>query len=86
MEFVLIGVLAAAAIAVVAYPLVRESRPVVDETALDAELDAYRAALRNGTLCETCLAANAAGSRFCAECGAALGAADGAAAPAEPPP
>jgi hypothetical protein len=36
------------------------------------EVDRYREALRAGTLCGHCGQANAAGSRFCAECGRPL--------------
>ncbi|MGD8276579.1 MAG: zinc ribbon domain-containing protein [Gemmatimonadota bacterium] len=42
------------------------------EPGLRAEVDRYREALRAGTLCDRCGQANAAGSRFCAECGRPL--------------
>lgn len=77
MEYLVIGILATAVVAVVVYPLIRSDRTVLDEAGLDAEVERYREALRRGTLCDTCLAANAAGSRFCAECGAPLTAGDG---------
>jgi hypothetical protein len=40
--------------------------------AVEAEILRYRAALRAGVLCARCHAANEAGARFCAGCGAAL--------------
>jgi ribosomal protein L40E len=39
---------------------------------LEREVARYRAALRAGTLCRKCGAANPPDSRFCAECGAGL--------------
>lgn len=80
MAYLVIGILAAAVVAVVVYPLIRSDRTVLDEAGLAAEVDRYREALRRGTLCDSCLAANAAGSRFCAECGAPLAAGDARAA------
>jgi hypothetical protein len=74
MEYLVIGVLAAAVVAVVVYPLIRSEVTALDDASLDVEVERYREALRNGTLCDSCLAANAAGSQFCAECGAPLGA------------
>lgn len=40
--------------------------------AIEAEVQVYRAAMRAGTLCPRCGNANAAGSRFCADCGRKL--------------
>ncbi|NIP82868.1 MAG: hypothetical protein GWM90_28045 [Gemmatimonadetes bacterium] len=71
MEILVVGVLAVVAIAAVAYPLV-SGRDGLDEAALDTEVDRYRTALREGTLCPECLAANPPGSRYCAECGTGL--------------
>ncbi len=39
---------------------------------IEREVTRYREALRAGTVCARCKAANATASRFCAECGAAL--------------
>ncbi|MFP4624898.1 MAG: zinc-ribbon domain-containing protein [Gemmatimonadota bacterium] len=36
-------------------------------------MDRYRDALRAGTVCESCRAANPPGSRFCGQCGLELG-------------
>jgi hypothetical protein len=42
------------------------------DEAVEREVARYRAALRAGTICRKCGEANGAGSRFCADCGAAL--------------
>lgn len=47
--------------------------PPADEAALLAEIQRYRAAIRDGTLCRFCHRANTEGSRYCAECGRQLG-------------
>lgn len=71
--------LALVAVAAVAWPALRPSAAPAragdaDQTdaALDAEVERYRAALRAGTVCPRCLAANPVDSRFCAECGTPL--------------
>jgi hypothetical protein len=46
----------------------REDRRAEVET----EVQQYREALKEGTLCDRCGTANAAGSRFCGECGRPL--------------
>jgi len=43
-----------------------------DRDALEAEVAALRAGLREGTACGTCGHGNPPGSRFCASCGEAL--------------
>lgn len=74
MDILLIGVLALAAIALVAYPLLRPGRRPAgpEDAALEAEVARYRAALRAETVCPKCLEANPADSRYCADCGRAL--------------
>ena len=47
-----------------------------DAAELDADVARYREALTAGTVCGRCRSPNTAGSRFCAECGARLPAAD----------
>lgn len=51
---------------------------------VETEVLAYRAALKAGTLCSRCGTANAAGSRFCGECGRALPGPQAAEAEPEP--
>jgi ribosomal protein L40E len=41
----------------------------MSEAEIERQVLAYRAALRAGTLCRRCGAANPAGARFCHECG-----------------
>lgn len=82
MEIVVFLILAGGALAMVAYPFLRagvETRgagagalPPLDEAALAAEVERYRAALRAGTACRRCCFANPPGSRYCAECGRRL--------------
>jgi len=100
METVLMIVIGLAAVAAVAFPLLRRSSGMdphldpdpsmveatdaksagaVGSPELEREIMQYREARRAGRLCPQCSAANAAGSRFCAECGTALQPADGAA-------
>lgn len=49
--------------------------PEGSQARLEAEIAAARAALREGRACSACGHANQPGSRFCAHCGEALGAA-----------
>jgi ribosomal protein L40E len=81
MEIVVILVIVIAAVAAVMLPLVkrragerleRPAEPPRNDEALEAEIAAYRAALRGGTLCRRCGAANPEASRYCAECGRRL--------------
>jgi hypothetical protein len=44
----------------------------VSDAELDEEVARYREAIKRGTLCEHCLAANPPGSKFCADCGKTL--------------
>jgi hypothetical protein len=75
MEYLIPVLLAAAAIAAVAYPLLARSRAATSAATvgdLEAEVVRFRAALRAGTVCARCTTANPAGSRFCSECGEEL--------------
>jgi ribosomal protein L40E len=81
MEIVVILAIVIAAVAAVMLPLVKRSagerldRPPEtppDDASLEAEIAAYRTALRAGTLCRRCGAANPEASRYCAECGRRL--------------
>lgn len=47
-------------------------RESADRDGLEREVARYRSAIRAGTLCRKCGAANPPESRFCAECGAGL--------------
>lgn len=49
-----------------------QSAGAVGPPDVEREIMRYREALRGGTVCARCQAANRAGSRFCAECGAQL--------------
>jgi hypothetical protein len=81
MEILIIAVIVAVAVAAVIHPLVQRSatEPLeapepeqIDRAALESEVQRYRAALREGTLCRRCGEANPAGSQYCAQCGRAL--------------
>jgi hypothetical protein len=83
METMLVMLLAAGAVAFVLYPIVRGGGAAapsagrwagepLDQAALAAEIDRYRAAIRAGSACRRCSTANPPGSRFCAECGRRL--------------
>jgi hypothetical protein len=81
MEYLIPALIGLAVLAVVATPLLRRgSGAGATDASFDEGVDRYRAALRGGTLCPDCLRANAAGSAFCTECGAALKPAAGEAA------
>jgi hypothetical protein len=75
MEIAIIVTVAAIALGVVAYPLfsrrTANGAPLSDE-ALNEQVARYREAIRSGTLCDRCLTANPADSRYCSECGRAL--------------
>lgn len=45
--------------------------PASDES-LNEKVERYRDAIKRGTLCERCLAANPGGSRYCGDCGKIL--------------
>lgn len=93
MDPVQTGIIIAIALAVVAFivwPMLDRKRGAgadagkVDLDRVEQRIQEYRAALRRRTVCETCLYANADGSRFCADCGARLPAAAGTPAPTGP--
>lgn len=75
-ETLLIVALGLIVAAVVAYPLIAGRPRYEDADALDADVARYREALRAGTVCRRCRAANPAGSRYCSECGQELGPAE----------
>lgn len=54
--------------------------PATDHERLEDRIREYRHALRQGLVCDRCLYANPDASRFCAQCGSRLGAADVSAA------
>ena len=71
-----------AVVAFVAWPMIagrRHAAPTgaaaVDDAHIERRVTEYREALRRRTVCESCLYANAADARYCAECGSRLGAA-----------
>jgi hypothetical protein len=72
MEIAVVIVIVLIAVGAVVLPLLRRDRStpdapvrepeVLDEAALDAEIDRYRQAVRDGTICDRCGQANPAGS------------------------
>lgn len=75
MAYFIIGLLALAALAAVAWPFFR--KPATDvvltnDAALEEMIRSYRSALAAGTVCDKCLRDNPNGSNYCADCGAAL--------------
>ncbi len=68
-QYVIIAALAVIALAAVAFPLLAGRARYPDAETLEQDLARYRAAVAAGTVCPRCRAANAEGSRFCAECG-----------------
>ena len=81
------GAIVLAVVAFVAWPVLTAGRrrgagsgAAADISRIERRITEYREALRRRTVCESCLYANVAGARYCAECGARLATADGAAA------
>jgi hypothetical protein len=75
MEYVLIALVVTAALAAVAWPLIKKDRAPIqlaDDAVLETAIKRYRAALKRGTVCERCLRDNPDKSKFCADCGAEL--------------
>lgn len=73
-EYLIVLGVVSVGVAAVLVPLLRSGGPAhVAQLNTDDEIEeavnAYRAALREGTVCGKCLRANCAGSRFCADCG-----------------
>lgn len=68
--------IAVVALGAVLLPLLRKDEvrvgPKLSDEQLDEQIRTYRSALRNDTLCERCLYANPAKSRYCADCGRVL--------------
>ena len=75
METQIVAAVVILALAVVLYPLFAK-KPAAARFASEGEVlqevDRYRAAIKNRTLCERCLTANPAKSNYCSECGLAL--------------
>jgi hypothetical protein len=80
MTILLIVIIGLAAVAAVLLPILRpqhearagSAQTPLDDAAIESRVEAYRQALRTGTLCLRCGFANAEGSLFCAECGERL--------------
>lgn len=72
-EYLIVIVLGLIAVGAVAFPLMVGRERYRDESELDADVNRYREALHHGTVCGRCRQANASDSRFCSECGHALG-------------
>ena len=75
MEYVVIALVVSAAVAAVAWPLLKRNRThtqLADDAVLETAIKRYRAALKRGTVCERCLRDNPDRSKFCADCGAEL--------------
>lgn len=76
MQIVIVLVIAAVAVGVVLFPLLRKNEMHaggrVSEEVLNEETRQYRNALKADTLCERCLYANPPKSRYCADCGTTL--------------
>jgi hypothetical protein len=73
LNLAIILVIALTAIGAVLFPILRKSdggnvRPFSEE-GLNQEVARFRSAIKGGTLCERCFAANPAKSRFCMDCG-----------------
>lgn len=86
-------VVALVVVGFVVWPMVSKRRgvsseptAVVDSDRVEARIADYRRALRRRTVCRRCLYANPDDSRFCAQCGERLPAADAAGADVANPP
>lgn len=84
-ELLIVAAIALAVVAFILWPVLGRARPddgpagaasAVDLDRLERRIGEYRDALRRRTVCERCLFANPDASRFCAQCGVRLGAAD----------
>lgn len=71
-EYLLVIVLGIIAIGAVAFPLIAGRTRYDDPARLDADVERYRKALADGTVCPRCRYANTAGARYCADCGREL--------------
>ena len=75
METAIIVAVVLLALAVVLYPLFADRQRVArfaTDGEIRQEVDRYRAAMKNKTLCERCLMPNPAKSNYCSDCGRAL--------------
>lgn len=71
-EYLLVILLGLIAFGAVLFPLLVGRERYASDAELDADVERYRTALREGTLCGHCRQANLPGSRFCQECGEPL--------------
>lgn len=71
-EYLVVVVLVLLALSAVLFPLLVGRERYASEAELEADVERYRTALREGTLCRHCRTANPAGSRFCGQCGREL--------------
>jgi len=76
-EYLIVLLVVSVGIAAVLIPLLRsggvlQAARLETDDAIEDAVSAYRTALRDGTVCRTCLRANRAGSRYCADCGRSL--------------
>ena len=75
---VVVGLIVLAVVAFIVWPMLAKKRTpaagthTVDVDRIETRIADYRAALRRNTVCDSCLYANAAGARFCSECGTRL--------------
>lgn len=76
-EYVLVIVLGLIAVGAVLFPLLVGRKRYASAAELEADVERYRAALREGTVCSGCRGANPGGSRFCGDCGRELDAGPG---------
>lgn len=71
-EYVVVIVLGLIAVGAVLFPLLVGRERYGTHEDLEADVERYREALREDTVCPSCRAANPSGSRFCGECGRPL--------------
>jgi len=72
-EYLIVIVLGLIAVGAVAFPFIVGRGGYDDAAELEADVQRYRDALREGTLCSHCREANPPDSQFCRSCGHALG-------------
>lgn len=72
-EYLIVIMLSLIAVAAVLFPLLVGRERYETEAELETDVERYREALRQDTLCQHCRAPHPAGSRFCPECGRELG-------------
>ena len=72
MTYVVAALMVMAALAAIAWPIIRRDSAdtaLLNDEALERRIAGYRAALRTSTVCERCLRDNPANAKFCMECG-----------------